>query len=405
MKKIAGFILVAVSLILVSCQDKTQTNSDHQTYLVVLSLDGFRWDYPDHMNTQVLDSLKRVGVKAESLQPSFPTKTFPNHYTIATGLYPDHHGIVLNSFYAEDLGKRYSIRDREAIANGAFYGGEPIWVTAENQSVKTASLFWVGASAKINGVQPSYWSFYDEELPFASRIDSIYNWLSLPVEQRPQLIMWYYHEPDYTGHDDGPYGDSTKAVVEKLDTYLGDFFTRMRTLPIFDRLNFIITSDHGMAETSAERVVLLDQYIDTADIDFFDGMDPVLNIKVKPGKLEKVYRQLINIPHIYAWKHDSLPERLHYGTNIRTQDICVVAYPGWAISTSWRKGYYGGSHGYDNAFTDMHAIFYAAGPAFKKEYLQPTFENVNIYPLMAEILGLNPADMDGKLKNVAGMLR
>jgi len=394
-------------LFLYSCDDnnKSKQIQTEQPYLVMLSLDGFRWDYPQFARTPVLDSLKEVGVVAESLKPAFPTKTFPNHYTMATGLYPDNHGIVLNSFYAGDLERTYSVRNRDAVNDGSFYGGEPIWVTAEKQDIKSASLFWVGSAAEIKGVRPSYYSLdYIQELPFEARIDSVYNWLSLPEAKRPGLIMWYYHEPDYIGHGDGPYGDTTKLVVEKLDAYLSQFFTRMRKLPIYDQINFIITSDHGMAETTEERVVLLDQYIDTADIDFHDGLDPVMNIKVKPGKLEKVYQQLKKTPHLFAWKHDSLPERLHYGSNIRTQDITVVAYPGWAISTSWRKMKYKGSHGYDNDFKDMHAIFYAAGPAFKKGFAHPTFENVNIYPLIAEILDLVPANTDGKLGNVKGML-
>ena len=172
----------------------------------------------------------------------------------------------------------------------------------------------------------------------------------------------------------------------------------MRKLPIFDELNFIVTADHGMGPTDDDHVIFIDQLLDTADIEFIDGFNPDMNIKVKPGKLEKVYTALKKTPHLYAWKHDSLPERLHYGHNIRTQDITIVAYPGWAIASKAKPKVGGGAHGYDNDFKDMHAIFYAAGPAFKKDFIQPTFENVNIYPLVAEILDLNPAKTDGELK-------
>jgi predicted AlkP superfamily pyrophosphatase or phosphodiesterase len=400
MKKLSFLLLIAFAI--QSCKTE-KTNPE--PYVVMLSLDGFRWDYPQHMNTPVLDSLKKAGVIAESLKPSFPSKTFPNHYTIATGLYPDHHGIVENSFYAPDLGKYYEIRDRDAVENGEFYGGEPIWVTAEKQNVKSATLFWVGSEAEIKGYRPSIWYQYDHDIPYRSRVDSLVRWLSLPENERPHLIMWYIFEPDHTGHKFGPYGEETKEVVENLDSLLGYYFTQMRKLPIFNQINFIVTSDHGMAETSMDRRIIIDEQIDTADIEYMGGWNPDFNLKVKPGKLDKVFKRLKNTPHIYVWKHDSLPKRLHYGTNPRTLDLTIVAYPGWAIASTWKPKTGHGAHGYDNDFKDMHAIFYAAGPAFKRNYVEPTFENVNIYPLIADILKLKPAKTDGNLENVEGMLK
>ena len=395
------FLTLSIAFIF-SCQNISEPK---KPYVVILSLDGFRWDYPAYMNTPVLDSLQKAGVKALSLKASYPTKTFPNHYSIATGLYPDNHGLVANKFFAPDLNKLYKISDRNAVTDGSFYGGEPIWVTAEKQGLTTATLFWVGASAEIKGIRPSTWYLYDESIPFDSRIDSISKWLQRPEDTRPQLIMWYLHEPDYTGHYFGPYGDSTRLVVEQIDNQLGRYFHEMRKLPYFDQINFIITSDHGMAETSEERIVLIDNYIDTADIIYMDGSNPNFNLKVRPGKLEKVYKQLKNTPHIHTWKKDSLPNRLHYGTNARIHDINIVAYPGWSIGTTWKPQTSKGTHGYDNAFKDMHAIFYAAGPAFKEGFSHPTFENINIYPLVAEILGLTPAKTDGNLDNVRTMLK
>jgi predicted AlkP superfamily pyrophosphatase or phosphodiesterase len=407
MKTSLSLILSALLVLdLVSCQNNVNNDKtgNEKPYLVMLSLDGFRWDYTENANTPVLDSLRKVGVVAESLKPSFPTKTFPNHYTIATGLYPGHHGIVENNFHATDLGKVYSIGDRESIVDGSFYGGEPIWVTAENQGIKSATLFWVGSEAEIKGVQPSIWYPYNEKLSFDDRIDSVYKWLSLPEAIRPHLVLWYFPEPDHTGHDFGPYAPETIEVVETLDAHLGNFFTEMRKLPIFNELNFIVTADHGMGPNDQEHVIIIDQIIDTADIEFIDGFNPDMNIKVKPGKLEKVYSILKNTPNLYAWKHDSLPERLHYGKNIRTQDITIVAYPGWAIGSTAKPQVGGGAHGYDNDFKDMHAIFYAAGPVFKENYIHPTFENVNIYPLIAEIMNMVPVETDGRLENVEGML-
>lgn len=403
MKNISLLILALIVLLIASC--KSEKIDPDDTYVIMLSMDGFRWDYTEFAHTPVLDSLAEVGVKAESIKPSFPTKTFPNHYTMATGLYPDNHGIVENSFYAPDLDKYYKISDREAVENGEFYGGEPIWVTAEKQNIKSATLFWVGSEAMIKGYRPSIWMRYDNDLPYHARVDSIVNWLSLPLSQRPRLLMWYVDEPDHTGHYSGPNGAHTKAAVESLDSLLGHYFTQMRKIPFYDKINFIITSDHGMGETTSDRVILIDEVFDTADIEYMGGWNPDFNLKVKPGKLDKVYQQLKNTPHLYTWKHDSIPARLHYGNNPRTLDLTIVAYPGWAIASTSYPKVGGGAHGYDNNFQDMNAIFYAAGPAFKNGFSHPTFENIDIYPLIANLLHLAPAKTDGKLENVSSMLK
>jgi len=388
-----------------SCNN-VQNKIKTKPYLVVLSLDGFRWDYPEKANTPTLDSLEKVGVKAQSLKPCFPSKTFPNHYSIATGLYPDNHGIVLNWFYASDLKKNYSISDTKTVTDGRFYGGNPIWNVAEEQNVKTATLFWVGASADINQKRPSHWSLYKEDLSKKSRIDSVKKWLSMPLNERPQLIMWYYHEPDGIGHSFGPEGKETLKLVEELDAYLADFFKEMRKLPNYNDISFIITSDHGMKQLSPDKVFFLDKIIDTADLEIADGSNPIYNLKVKEGKLDKVYKQLSNYDkNLIAWKHNEVPHEFHYGTNIRTHDITVVSDSGYSIYWSWNEGNSKGTHGYKNSCKDMHAIFYAAGPDFKINYSQPTFNNIDIYPLMGKILNIDIPEVDGNLDNVQNMLK
>jgi len=394
--------IILLTITTISCRDSLQ--KQNEPYLVVLSLDGFRWDYPEQAHTPTLDSLAGVGVRA-NLIPSYPTKTFPNHYSMATGLYPDHHGIVLNSFFAEDLGLPYRLSDRNAVINPDFYGGEPIWNTAEKQGVTTATLFWVGSEAPIGNMRPDYWSSYNQSLPFDARIDSIYHWLTLPEDKRPHLIMWYYHEPDGVGHDAGPHGTETIAEIETLDHYLGKFFAKMRTLPEFDQLNFIVTSDHGMGELSPDRQVILDEVIDTTLLERFDGWNPVWNFKVKPENRQLVYNQLKKQAHIKVYDHDSIPAHLHYGTNPRTYDFTVEADSGYSIYWSWRISDGLGTHGYDNKNTDMHAIFYAAGPAFKKGFRGESFENVNLYALMANILKINPVPTDGDIKNTIQLLK
>jgi alkaline phosphatase D len=380
-------------------------NSFSQPYVVMLSLDGFRWDYPDHANTPNLDYIAAHGVKAHSLIPSFPSKTFPNHYTMATGLVPDHHGIVDNSFYDEELGLKYRISDRKAVENGAFYGGEPIWVTAELQGVTSASCFWVGSEAPVKGIQPTYWAKYNHDLPFEQRIDTVIHWLNLPEEQRPHLIMWYIHEPDGIGHDLGPLDPGVYHYVEYLDSLVGVFLDRVSGLPIADQVNFIVTSDHGMGPIHKDSVVFLHDYVKKEWIARDEGSNPNLLLKAAPGCYDSIWAALARVRHIQAWKHGQVPSRLNYGTHPRELDFIIVADSGWMVTTGLKVSYSGGAHGYDIANTDMHAIFYAMGPAFVRNPDYPSFSNTNLYILIASILGLNPAPTDGNFEDIRGMLK
>ena len=401
------FFPFLLSILIISC--KGQHSSDHLTndkpYVVMLSLDGFRWDYPQKANTPNLDRIAEIGVRAESLRPCFPTKTFPNHFSIATGLYPDNHGIVLNNFYDSAMDISYSLGNRESVENGDFYGGEPIWVTAENQGVITASYFWVGSEAPVKGVQPTYWKSYEHNFPFTQRVDSIIAWLSLPEEKRPHLITWYMDEPDSKGHQLGPDNPDLIPLISYLDSLVGDFMNKLYALEIGDDVNFIVTSDHGMEQISPDRVVRLADHINLDHISRINGSNPVYCLSASPGYKEEIANKLNNIAHISSWKHGQLPERLHYGTNSRIGDFVVVADSSWSVTiNSNPKRFSGGTHGFDNNNKDMHAIFYAAGPAFKTGFLQPTFNNIDIYPLIAEIMYLKPATVDGNILNVSGML-
>jgi len=406
MRNSAILFLLLLFVGVASCSDSkmAKDSTPSKKYVVMLSLDGFRWDYQDIYNTPVLDSITKAGVRAVSMQPVFPSKTFVNHYSIATGLYADHHGIVLNNFYANDLKKDYNKKDKSTVGEGAFYGGEPIWVTARKQDVKSATLFWVGSEADVMGIRPDYWFKYNQEMPFEARIDTVINWLKLPFAKRPHLIMWYYHEPDYVSHHYGPVSDETKQVVEQIDSWLGDFFREARKLPIYDSIDFIIVSDHGMAALSSDRQVVLDDYIDTADLVRFDGWNPNYNLQVEADRKMELWKVLSSIPHVQVWKHGELPERLHYGNNARVYDFVLVAEPGWSVYWSWQHKNGKGAHGYDNDFKDMQAIFYAMGADFKKGYSQPPFPNVDVYPLVTKLLNLKPAMNDGNLGDVSGML-
>jgi alkaline phosphatase D len=380
-------------------------NPSEKRYVVMLSMDGFRWDYTEHANTPNLDRIEAKGVRAKSLKPSFPTKTFPNHYSMATGLYPDHHGIVQNSFFDPDKNTTYTIGDRSKVMDGTFYNGEPIWNTVEKHNMTAASYFWVGSEADIMGMHPTYWKQYDHGFPFGQRIDSVIAWLKLPEGQRPDLILWYMHEPDSKGHRVGPEDKELFRTIETLDSLVGVFLEKVEELPYSEDINIIITSDHGMGPTSNERVVYLDAYIDTSHFEVVNGYNPNYLFKAKEEKYEEAWSDLSEIPHVSVWKHGEVPGRLNYGTHPRTLDFILVADSSWSVGFSYDEhNYDGGAHGYDNSNTDMHAIFYAMGPHFKEGHVHPTFENVDIYILICELLGLQPAETDGNFERVKGML-
>lgn len=373
---------------------------------VVLSLDGFRWDYPDKTKTTCLNQIASEGVKAISLIPSFPSKTFPNHYTIATGLVPDHHGLVNNAFYDVLMNKPYAIANPEARLDEEFYGGEPIWVTAQNQGVRTASFYWVGSDVAIKGQHPDVWKKYVESVPFTQRIDTIIKWLSLPLSSRPGLIMAYYHEPDETGHNFGPDSYRTLKKVREIDRATGLLYKQIKQLHNADSINLIIVADHGMGSISSKRNTVIRDFIPAAWPVRIEGGNPNFNIYADSIWVDSAYNALIKATHIKVWKPKAVPEYLRYGTNSRVGNIIVVADSGWSVSLQKPVGRSSkGTHGYDTRNTDMHAVFYAVGPDFRQNYIQPSFQNIHIYPLLAYILGIKPAKTDGDLQQVINMLK
>lgn len=375
-----------------------------QRYVVVLSLDGFRSDYPGRANVPTLDSLARAGVKA-TFRPCFPSVTFPNHYAMATGLHPDHNGLVNNSFYAAELDSIYRLGDRYAVENPSFYGGEPIWVTAENQGVKSASFFWVGSETPIKGKQPSIWKKFDKTVPYTDRADSVVSWLQLSQEVRPQLIMWYIEEPDGIGHTATPDSSAVIDMVEHLDGVLHHFFTEVRKLDIFPQIDFIVLSDHGMATYYPENYVNLNDYLPRDSFDYvFDGVPTLLY--PKPSYVDSAYSILQRVPRVTAWRKSEIPEKYVYGTHPRIGELVVLPDVGTMLQFRDKgRAYPGGAHGYDNFSPEMEAIFYAAGPSFKENVEMPTMANVNLYLLVATLLGLDPAPNDGDSAVVSGLLK
>jgi alkaline phosphatase D len=387
----------------VFCQGKRK---EYKNYVLMVSLDAWRWDYSSLYNTPNLNKLGAEGVKANRLIPSFPTNTFPNHYTIATGLYPDHHGLVNNTFPAPELGLLYRIGDRAAVENPDFYGGEPIWVTARKQGIVTASFFWVGSEAPVGGMYPDYWKKYDGTVSYNARIDTVIKWLSYPAGKRPGLVTLYFDEPDAVSHDFGPVSPETGRVVERLDSLVGVLRTKLATLPHSKKINLIVLSDHGMAQLSPEKYINIREVVPGRMIAGIYGGNPVYTINATEGKKDSVLLLLNNTIGIKAYSKENVPERLKYGTHPRIPEIVVIGDSSWSIGTrADGSSYTGGAHGYDNANSDLHAIFYASGPAFKRGRTIEKLNNTDIYNLICKILGIRPAPNDGNRGMIKKLLR
>lgn len=390
----AAFAAIAIS---------AATASDN--YTVIVSLDGFRWDYAEMFNTPFFDQITRQGVKAV-MMPSFPSKTFPNHYTLATGLYPDHHGIVANSFLDRSTGDTYSLGNAETRTNPKYYGGEPIWLTAKRQGVTTATVYWVGSDVAIKNDHATYWHDYLKTplLTSGQRKDEVIRLLSLPEEQRPHLVMCYFENPDHAGHSFGPTTRQTRKAIEGLDSLLQVMWTSIKQLPIGSKVNLIITGDHGMTWHDSARTVGIKKYLKDEWLERVEGNLPGLVYVKRPEYADSVVKALANVDHVRAWKRTEIPAYLHYGTNARIGDVVVLPDVGWLFTDRPVKA--GGSHGYDNTASDMLVGFRAIGPDFKSGYTKPEkFRNVDVYPLLAHLLGVVPAPCDGNLNEVQDMLR
>jgi len=374
--------------------------------VVLVSLDAFRWDYDSIYGTPVLDDIARKGVMAVRMIPSFPTKTFPNHYSIATGLYPDHHGLINNTFYAPDLDLLYRIGDRSKVENPAFYGGEPIWVTAHKAGLVTASFFWVGSEAVILGVQPDYWKTFDDKVPFGARVDSVLKWLSYPVAKRPRLVTLYFEEPDATSHAYGPLSPETAKEVHSLDSLIGVLRTGLKSVPDAKNTNMIIVSDHGMGPTDRSRYNNLSDTLPKRLYKSIVGGSPVWLCDPVEGKGDSVLYYINMQKGVKAYYKADLPAYLHYGTSPRMTDIIIVAEPRWIVDLKPElKSYNKGDHGYDWKFRDMHSIFYGEGPSFKQGAEVDTLFNVDVYDIVCKILRISPAPNDGNQERISPLFR
>lgn len=334
--------------------------------------------------------------------PSYPTLTFPNHYSIVTGLYPSHHGLVNNYFYDPARKEYYSMRGAETVKDGSWYGGTPLWVLAEKQQMLTASFYWVGSEADIQGILPTYYYTYNSDIPINRRIQIVTDWLNLPPDHRPHFITFYIPEVDHAGHVYGPGASQTGEAVRWVDSSIQKLVHAVKTtgLPV----NFIIVSDHGMTKIDTEHPLRMPPAVDTNKFIIPHGLELVELYAKNKEDVFTTYNKLKKEEKGFtAYLKNDLPGYLHYSekddvTN-RIGDILLV--PAWpqVFNFSDQKSN-PGAHGFDPVLVrDMHAVFYAWGPAFKINLQVPSFENVNIYPVITRILGLKyPDKTDGTTK-------
>ncbi len=384
--------------------------------LLLISIDGYRPDYLARGLSPTLAMLARDGVRAQSMQPSFPSLTFPNHYTLVTGLRPDHHGVVNNTMFDAQLGK-FSLGNRKAVSDGRWWDqGTPLWETADRHGLRTATMFWPGSEADIHGKHPDYWKPYDGAITPDQRVDQVLAWLDLPTDQRPGFLTLYFDDVDHAGHHHGPDSPQVDDALRRTDAALARLVDGLRRCGLIDRINLIVLSDHGMASVPLQNSVLIDKLIpldqvQTVSLGVLAGFNPLSDAPAALAAFARIEKQLEQPqPNMDCWDKTRVPARLAYGHNARVPQLLCSAHVGWRITTTaYMASHKGrvsvGEHGYDNAAPAMQALFVAHGPDFRMGLTVAPFANVDVYPLMAHLLGIAALPNDGDYTAVEDMLR
>ncbi|MBS0431947.1 MAG: alkaline phosphatase family protein [Proteobacteria bacterium] len=369
--------------------------------LILVSIDGYRADYLQRGLSPNLQSLADRGVRAQWMTPSFPSQTFPNHYTLVTGLYPDHHGIVANTMDDPSIqpDHRFTLKNRQAVGDGRWWDeATPLWVSVQQQGGHAATMFWPGSEAAIHGVRPDRWRPFDMKVTANARVDQVLQWLDLPPAQRPQFITLYFDQVDHQAHEHGPDSKQVDEALRRTDAALGRLIAGLEQRGLFDRVNVVIVSDHGMAAVPTDHLVYIDDFLDTRRARTV-GLGAIAGVRPDAGVMPDTRKLLAPHPHMRCWKKQDIPARFHYGGNARVPPILCVAQTGWLITTRAAHAKHPhedeGEHGYDNADPRMRALFVAEGPAFRRGYVAPPFPNVDVYALLAYLLHVVPEKNDG----------
>ncbi|QOC22551.1 alkaline phosphatase family protein [Wenzhouxiangella sp. AB-CW3] len=399
----AGFAAALLGGLLLSaaCQPRAEDVGEQPAPLLLISIDGFRHDYFDLIDSPNLDRLIDQGLFADSLHHVFPTKTFPTHYTLVTGRYPGTHGVVANSMWDPRRHARFSLRDRTTVGDGYWYrDGEPIWVTAESQGLTSATFFWPGSEAKIHRVRPTHWRPYDGRVPHDERIEQVLEWAAMPEAERPDLMTLYFSRVDSLGHSHGPAAPAVLRAAEALDDELGRLLNGLEALDQLEKTNIIVVSDHGMSAIDIERYIRLDDFLDLSRVRVSDW-GPAAQIWARDMDVEDIVSALAGAhPKLRVWARSDIPERYRFGRHHRVPDVLAEADPGWMISSTpflAQRSPPRGMHGWDPAHGEQHGIFLAHGPAFAPGTRSPALRSIDLYALLTRLLNLEAADHEGSI--------
>jgi len=397
-------------LFLLSSFEHVLANQNKKPKVLLISFDGFRWNYLQRTSTPNFDELINSGVKAKWIEDVYVSQTFPNHYTIATGMYEESHGIVANQFFDPVLNKSFSYV-KPSSKDPEFYGGEPIWITNQKQGHHTGVYFWVGSEVKIAGEYPTVYHSYNKSVPWKERVDEVVDWLSNePINGQHldiNLALLYFSQPDHFGHAYGPESVEVTEQIKRCDETVGYLIGKLKELDLYEDVDIIITSDHGMTSLSDDRKVVLYSQLDKNKVDRIINLGVATQIWPKDGELESVYKQLKKLgSHVSVYKKDEIPKLLHYSHNARISPIFVKLENGyWMVENENDTVPLKGSHGFDNHVMDMHPFFISHGPSFKSNYLSEPFSNIHIYSLICHILRIEPAKNDGSLEKIQHILK
>nr|WP_295106225.1 ectonucleotide pyrophosphatase/phosphodiesterase [uncultured Caulobacter sp.] len=399
-------LVLAAGLALSAGTALARETAPHLTILV--SIDGFRADYLDRGDTPTLKALADDGARA-AMRPSFPSVTFPNHYTLVTGKRPDRNGIVGNTM--EDPAIPGETFNMQSLDSRWWSQAAPLWVSAVRQGKRAAAMFWPGSEAEIQGVRPSKWVKFDKKMTEADRVDQLLAWLDEADGPPLAFTTLYFDRVDTDGHNHGPESPEVRAATAQIDTALARLVEGLKARGRFETTDIVVVADHGMAPLPAANRVVLDDLVDVSKVHVV-GVGAVTSLAPLPGAEKRVAKALLRpLPHMTCWKKSKIPARYHYGRNARVSPIVCLSEAGWYTTTreaqAKRKslGKDGGAHGFDPYDPTMRAVFVAHGPSFKPGVVLPGFDNVDVYPLLAKLSGIKPEKGDGSLKIVDQALR
>ncbi|XP_013081886.2 bis(5'-adenosyl)-triphosphatase ENPP4-like [Biomphalaria glabrata] len=378
---------------------------DAKSKVLLVSMDGFRHDYlTKTTNVTNFTRLINAGVTMPYMNTSFVTKTFPCHYSMVTGLHPEVHGIISNRFYDPDENKTFSLKNTEPFW---WENGEPIWITAVKSNLKAGVFFWPGSETELQGKRATQWRKYNSSVPFEQRVTTVVQWLA---DDNFDLALLYFNEPDSTGHAYGPDSQPVVETIEKMDSILGHLLRELERNGLKNKVNLIVTSDHGMSDVDLEhRLIDISELVDDTLLSRVVDEGPTANLIPEPNKAKELVEALSSVEHLHVMLKENIPERFHLKNNKRVMPVFAYADEGWLIvsNVTTRKMYpLKGDHGYDNDLSNMKPFFLASGPDFQTggKRVDP-IQNVDIYPLICHLLDIPTAPNNGSLNRTMNLLR